>query len=52
MPAGFNKCVRTGGRVRRISGPNKKFGLKKGEYVNVCFKDGVMYRGHKKKKRK
>jgi hypothetical protein len=39
-----------GGRVRRVSGPSKKHGLKKGEYVNFCFKDGESYRGYVKKK--
>lgn len=40
VPAAFNKCVKGGGRVRRISGPNKKFGLKADQYVNICFPKG------------
>jgi hypothetical protein len=49
MPESFNKCVRNGGRVRRISGPNEQFGLKKGEYINVCFINNEMFRGEKHK---
>ena len=45
MPAGFESCVRRGGRVRRVSGPNKRMGLKAGEYVNVCVLKGEMHRG-------
>jgi len=48
MPKAFENCVKSGGRVRTIKGPNKKFGLKKGQYMHICFKGGKMYRGHKK----
>jgi hypothetical protein len=50
MPADFEKCVKEGGRVRRISGPNKQFGLDKDQYVNVCFINGEMFRGEVKTK--
>lgn len=52
MPKAFEKCVKEKGRVRRISGPNKKYKLKKGEYMNICWdKDNVPHHGetHKKK---
>ena len=49
MPRSFDNCVKRGGRVRRISGPNSRHGLRKGEYVNVCFLKGKSYRGHIKK---
>jgi len=52
MPAGFDSCVAGGGRVRRVSGPNKRHGLSKGEYVNFCYTDGESYRGHVKKFKK
>ena len=50
MPAAFDRCVKRGGRVRTISGPNKEQGLKKNEYVRVCFLKGKSYRGHVKTK--
>lgn len=49
MPADFDKCVKEGGKVRRVSGPNKEHGLKAGEYVNYCMKDGKSHRGYVKK---
>ena len=50
MPADFDKCVAGGGRVRRVSGPDK--GLKENEYVNYCYdKDGA-HRGEVKTKKK
>jgi len=47
MPAGFDKCVRDGGRVR-----TKK--LKGGKYMKICFLKGKSYAGevHKKEKGK
>lgn len=50
MPPAFESCISQGGRVRRISGPNKRFGLSKGQYLNICFRDGKMHRGHVKTK--
>lgn len=44
-PAGFNKCVDDGGRVRTVSGPDKKHGLKAGEYIKYCFIGDESYRG-------
>lgn len=49
MPKLFEECVRRGGRVRRISYPSKKFNLKKGEYINICFLNGRMFLGEKHK---
>lgn len=51
MPAGYDRCVKMGGRVRTISGPNKQRGLKTGEYIHVCYLGGKEYRGYKKKKK-
>lgn len=48
MPAAFDKAVRAGGKVRTISGPNKQFGLKAGEYMHVVFHGGKMERGEVK----
>jgi len=45
MPADFDKCVSSGGRVRTKSLPNDK-------YVHVCFKDGKSHAGYPKKKAK
>ncbi len=51
MSKEFDFCVKEGGRVRRFSGPSKEHGLKKGEYVNICFsKDGKSVRGEVKQK--
>jgi len=52
MPKAFNNCVKQGGRVRTISGPNKEHNLKKGEYVKYCYRNGKSYRGHVQKKNK
>ena len=52
MPRAFENCVKNGGRVRRISGPNKEHGLKVGEYVNYCYLHGKSYRGEVKKKKR
>lgn len=54
MPEAFEKCRRNGGRVRRISGPNKHYGLRKGQYLNVCFLGNEMFGGevHTKKEKK
>ena len=45
MPAAFDKCVRSGGRVR-----TKELG--KGRYIHICFKDGKSYSGEVKTKKK
>jgi hypothetical protein len=49
MPRDFDVCQRNGGRVRRVSGPNKDHGLMKGEYVNYCYINGESFRGEVKK---
>ena len=43
MPEAFEKCVRNGGRVRRVSGP--KHGLGPDQYVNYCYIGGESFRG-------
>lgn len=50
MPAAFDSCVKGGGRVRTVSGPDESKGLAKDEYVRFCFLDGKSYRGEVKKK--
>lgn len=45
MPAGFDKCKANGGKIRTVSGPNKKHGLAKGEYVHYCILGKKSYRG-------
>lgn len=42
MPAAFDKCANSGGRIR-----TKK--LKGGKYVHLCFEGGKSYAGHVKK---
>lgn len=49
-PVEFDLCLKDKGRVRRFSGPSKKHGLKKGEYVTICFKGDKSYRGEVKQK--
>jgi hypothetical protein len=52
MPAAFDKCVKDGGQVRTVSGPNKDQGLKAGEYMHVCIaQNGGRFWGEKKKKK-
>lgn len=48
MPEAFDNCVEGGGRVRTISGPNKRFGLGKDQFTRVCFNGKGMHRGEKK----
>jgi hypothetical protein len=45
MPAKFNKCVRSGGRVRtkRLSG---------GKYIHLCFKGKKSSAGEVKRKKR
>jgi hypothetical protein len=51
MPAAFNKCRHNGGKIRTISGPNKKLGLSERQYMHVCFLNGEMVQGEKKVKK-
>lgn len=50
-PENFDKCVRNKGRVRTITGPDKKFGLEKNEYRHACFIRGEMHLGEIKQKK-
>jgi hypothetical protein len=52
MPADFEKCRQGGGRVRTVSGPNKRFGLKEGEYMHICILGNEVHRGEVKRKEK
>ena len=38
MPAGFEKCEREGGKIRRKT-------LSDGRYINICYKDGKSFAG-------
>jgi len=44
MPAGFEKCVKNGGRVRTKT-------LSGGKYMHLCFLNGKSYAGEVKKKK-
>lgn len=46
MPAGFDNCVKKGGRVRRKS-------IGKNRYINICWLNNKSYAGevHTKKKK-
>lgn len=50
MPAGFDDCVKQGGKVRTVAGPNKKMNIPAGSYVHVCILKGKVHRGEVKKK--
>jgi len=55
MPIKFDKCIREKGRVRRVSGPSKRWKLKKNQYRNICWdKNDVPHLGetHTKKIKK
>lgn len=45
MPAAFNRCVRSGGRVRTKRLPDHK-------YIHICFKGGKSFAGEAKKKKR
>lgn len=51
MPAGFDRCVENGGRVRTIAGPNEQYNVPKGHYRRVCILRGDFYLGHVEKKK-
>lgn len=51
MPADFNNCRASGGKMRTISGPNKQFNLKVGEYMHICIKGNQVHQGEKKQKK-
>ena len=52
MPKGFEDCVKNGGRVRTVSGPDAEHGLSKDQYVKYCYIGDDSFRGevHTKKK--
>lgn len=45
MPAGFDKCVKNGGRVRTVS-------VGKNRFFRVCFLNGKSFKGETKTKKK
>ncbi len=50
MPADFEKCRREGGRVRTVSGPNRRLGLKEDEYMHICILGKEVHHGEVKRK--
>lgn len=40
MPAEFDRCVKGGGKVRTMSGPDRHFGLSANEYIHICYPTG------------
>ena len=52
MPKAFDACVSGGGRVRTLSGPAKKFGLKQGQFRRICFIKGESHLGEVRTKKK
>lgn len=48
MPKAFEDSIKQGAKVRRVSGPNKKFGLTKNQFVNIAFLEGKSFVGEKK----
>ena len=52
MPKAFDSCVKRGGRVRTVTGPNARFKLKRGQYRRVCFLGDEMHMGHVKTRTK
>jgi len=51
MPKGFENCRKRGGKIRTITGPNKRWGVPKGKYRHICFlKSGKTYKGYLKTK--
>lgn len=52
MPKGWEKCIKQGGKIRTISGPDSKWKVPKGKYRHICFlPDGKTHRGHLKTKK-
>jgi len=50
MPKAFTDCIKSGGRVKTVSGPNRLLGVKKGQYRHVCFLGGKSFMGEVKTK--
>jgi hypothetical protein len=51
MPAEFDACRKSGGKIRTISGPNKSYGLSANQYLHICVgKNGKIVRGEVKNK--
>lgn len=44
MPKAFNKCIKSGGKVRTKSLGNNK-------YIHICILNGKSYSGHVKTKK-
>ena len=45
MPAEFDSCVKSGGRVRTKN-------LGNGKYIHICFKNGKSFAGEVKQKKR
>lgn len=48
MPASFEACRKRGGKVRTVSGPDKRLKLAEEEYMPVCMLEGKVFPGYKK----
>ena len=46
MPKAFDACRSRGGRIRRFTGPDKRYGVPAGHYRNVCFLGKIAAQGH------
>lgn len=44
MPAGFDKCIKNGGKVRTVTLSNNK-------YKHICIKNGKVHSGYEKEKK-
>lgn len=49
MADSYKKCVRNGGNVITITGPNENYGLLEGEHRDTCTLEGEVYTGPKVK---
>ena len=52
MSKEFLDCIKKGGKVSTVSGPDKKRGLKKDQYTKFCNLNGKTYKGETKTKLK
>jgi hypothetical protein len=52
MPAEFEHIrKKKGAKIRTVTGPDKHYGLKKGEYRHIAFYKGESVLGEKKRKK-
>jgi len=51
MPAGFDRCEASGGKIITQKGPSKKFKLNPGEYRHICIDKSGWHWGYKHTKK-